>query len=490
MNGSSILSLLTVSAAAPTDLNVNGLSRLADLASSAFPLDGSFVLSWAGSSLHTAEEKFEIQLSAALDNDLIFSTSVDAATTSLQLPHSAVQALTPGSTYSWRVGQSNAWSASCSFETAPAPSQWDAAEWVGGASQLRTDWHLPTARSIVRARAYATGVGAIELRVNGAKVGDHFMDPGQSVYDEKVLFVTFNLTSRLVPGRNAIGALLGNSKFGYLDIYANRTAAEDQSGDSTRALLMVMTCTFDDGSELTLHSNASRWLVRRGPIVYDHLWHGEIYDSRLALPTWDQPIDVPMQQWQPAARMRPKVGSLFPQLMPPIRVTETLQPAGRTADGAVNADGVGSSVIYDFGANLAGTTTLSFTPPASGLTAAARSIILKLVHAETVDAAGVPNNVFFPGMERNLPGGRSLTCSMADWYSHKWCAAAAAAIYCSGALTRVLSSRPGMNAPTRLSHTSLPKGPRIPMVVAHLASPTAQRLPTTAFALRCSPPRC
>jgi hypothetical protein len=78
---------------------------------------------------------------------------------------------------------------------------------------------------------------------------------GQSVYDEQVLYLAHNVTQALKPGCflatvifvvghtcgatgiNAIGALLGNSKWGYLDIYTNRTAAV-----SMPVLSYLLTC--------------------------------------------------------------------------------------------------------------------------------------------------------------------------------------------------------------------------------------------------------
>ena len=41
----------------------------------------------------------------------------------------------------------------------------------------------------------------------------------------------------------------------------------------------MLIATLADGSEVTLTSS-SAWTAVHGPIVYDHLWHGEIYDSR------------------------------------------------------------------------------------------------------------------------------------------------------------------------------------------------------------------
>ena len=138
------------------------------------------------------------------------------------------------------------------FETAPPDQWWAGADWLGGGSELRADWTLPLAAQIVHARAYVAGVGAFDLHVNGAKASDHVMDPGESVFDVKTLFVTYNITEALVSKSNelqelqdegtvshAVGVRLGNSKWGYLDIYTNRTDAEDQSGDSTRAFRMV-----------------------------------------------------------------------------------------------------------------------------------------------------------------------------------------------------------------------------------------------------------
>lgn len=325
---------------------------------------------------------------------------------------------------------------------------WRGAEWVGGGSELRADMELPA--KVNHAIAYASGVGAMELHINGKKVGDHYMDPGQTATDQRVLYVSFEVTDLLRPGQNAIGARLGNGKFGYLDMYANRTLANDQSGDATRALLLLFVATLDDGSSLTLTTNASGgWMYRAGPIVcdpeigieaitsralltscvrsspeqvYDHMWHGEIFDSRLALPGWD---DAPLSsfpssaQWRPAKRMTPNVGALTPQSMPPIRVVESLAPVATRHLGD-------SRVVFDFGQNMAGFTSLTFRPPWSAAlpsvpsTHERRVVMLKLVHAELADATGAANNFYYPGMEHGLPGGTSATCSMTDWYAHRW----------------------------------------------------------------------
>ena len=55
--------------------------------------------------------------------------------------------------------------------------------------------------------------------MNGDRIGDHVMDPGQTVVTERVLYVSFDITDALKPGRNSLGGLLGNYKYGYLDVW-------------------------------------------------------------------------------------------------------------------------------------------------------------------------------------------------------------------------------------------------------------------------------
>lgn len=349
------------------------------------------------------------------------SGETDSNASMLILPETLTQRFAPGATFEWKVrlkdGPSAPWSeyATGSFDTTPPAAAWRNSSWIGGGSELRADLTLPLGKSVVRARAYATGVGAFELHLNGEKVGDHILDPGEAVYDQKVMFLSFNVTQLLRPGQNAVGARLGNSKFGYLDIYTNRTALGDQSGDASRAFRLVLVATLSDGSEHILASTADgSWHMRHGPIVYDHLWHGEIYDSRQELVGWSsKPMaSFPAGSWEPAKVMSPKVGRLYPQLMQPIRKVDTFEAKSQTK--------VGSGVVFDMGHNMAGLCTLTFNPAnvaAARDTAEPIAIMLRLRHTEITSRNGSTFNNYYPGMEFHHA---SATCSMQDWYEHKW----------------------------------------------------------------------
>ena len=68
-------------------------------------------------------------------------------------------------------------------------------------------------RNIKHATAYISGLGLFEFYLNGSKIGDQVLSPGLTDYDKRVQYVTFDVTSQLKPGRNAIGLILGNGRF-------------------------------------------------------------------------------------------------------------------------------------------------------------------------------------------------------------------------------------------------------------------------------------
>ena len=55
--------------------------------------------------------------------------------------------------------------------------------------------------------------------LNGQKVGDHVLDPPQTVYPKRVDYMAFDVLPMLTSGENVVGALLGNYKWGYTDVW-------------------------------------------------------------------------------------------------------------------------------------------------------------------------------------------------------------------------------------------------------------------------------
>merc|ERR1719201_1825069 len=225
----------------PDSLSVNGISG--NEQHTVFVLDPQYplTLSWrfAAPAAYTAVA-FKVNLiggspgAFSLGSDTWTSGAINATTTNIILPASLVKRMQPGERFEWSVscfdGSSWSPSANASFNTAPDPSIWDKSSWIGGGSELRGELVLPSG-TVTRAIAYTTGVGLFELHINGAKIGDHLLDAGEAVYDQKTLYLGFDVTGNVKAGAsNAIGARLGNGKWGYLDIYVNRSKLGDQSG--------------------------------------------------------------------------------------------------------------------------------------------------------------------------------------------------------------------------------------------------------------------
>jgi len=95
---------------------------------------------------------------------------------------------------------------------------------------LRREFEIDEAP--VRARLYVTALGAYEAEINGQRIGDHVLAPGWTSYQHRLRYETFDVTERLRPGPNAIGAVLGEGWYrgtlgwegGRRNVYGDRLA--------------------------------------------------------------------------------------------------------------------------------------------------------------------------------------------------------------------------------------------------------------------------
>ena len=242
--------------------------------------------------------------------------------------------------YFWKVrwwdkdGQASPYSKVARFETGLFdPQDWKG-RWVGGANQLRKEFIVDG--SVVRARAYICGLGYYELRVNGRKVGGNVLDPAWTTYDKRALYVAYDLDPYLKPGPNAVGVILGNGWF------------------KRKALLAQIHLESGQGKKTVLATDAS-WKAKDGPVTFDSLYDGETYDARLETPGWDSP-GFKETGWKAARVVEGPRGVLSSQMMPPIRVTDTLVPLKMTNP----APGV---YVFDMAQNASGWARLRVAGP-------------------------------------------------------------------------------------------------------------------------------
>ena len=239
--------------------------------------------------------------------------------------------LVSAQTYYWKArywdkeGSASPYSETARFEMALLSREEWKGQWIEGGNQLRTEFELPD--NAVRARAYISGVGYYELRINGEKAGRNVLDPAWTTYDKRILYATYDVTRRLQRGRNAVAVMLGHGWFG------------------SPALLLQMNIELANGKTVSIASGPS-WKGKDGPITSDSVYDGETYDARLETPGWDRP-GFDDSSWSAARAITPLTGTLSAEMMPTIQVVDSLTPVAMTNP----EPGV---YVYDMGQNSSG----------------------------------------------------------------------------------------------------------------------------------------
>ena len=252
----------------------------------------------------------------------------------------AGKALESGHSYFWkartwdRQGRESEWSAVARFDTGLFNrADWKGV-WIGKRSQLRKEFTLKG--RVKRARAYISGLGYSELRLNGRKAGNHVLDPAWTTYDKRVLYVTYDVTSFLREGANAVAVTLGNGWY------------------KSRALLLQLNIELEDGTTASVVSDAT-WKSADGPIFEDSIYDGESYDARRETPGWDR-AGFDDKDWPAVEAIKGPAGVLSAQLMPAIEVVDTIVPLKM-------ASPLPAVFVFDMGQNFSGWARLRVEGP-------------------------------------------------------------------------------------------------------------------------------
>ena len=205
---------------------------------------------------------------------------------------------------------------------------------------------------LVRARLYATAHGLYEAELNGERVGDDTLSPGWTVYGRRLRYYTYDVTDRVRPGANAIGAWLGDGWYrgrlgwrgGFRNVYGT-----DQS------FLGQLELTYADGSREIIATDHS-WTSAASPILHSGIYDGEDYDAREEQPGWSAP-GFDEAGWEGVQERHRDPATLVSPTAPPVRCTEELRPVEVLT-------GPSGSRILDFGQNLVGRVRIRVSGPA------------------------------------------------------------------------------------------------------------------------------
>jgi len=200
--------------------------------------------------------------------------------------------------------------------------------------------------SVKRGLKHATinicGLGCYELSVNGAKVGNAVFPSGWTKYNKTCLYDTYEITTMLKEGGNAVGFLLGN---GMYNVQGGRYTKFIGTFGPLRAIAQIR-LVYEDGSVQVL-GTGPEWKISPGPITFSCVFGGEDYDARLEKNGWNE-ANFKDDSWQQAVVCPGPGGKLrgLSCASPSVRTFESLKPVKVTE----LRPGV---TVYDLGQNVA-----------------------------------------------------------------------------------------------------------------------------------------
>lgn len=218
-------------------------------------------------------------------------------------------------------------------------------------------------KQIKSARAYIAVGGLYELYLNGAKVGDHRLDPMYTRFDRRNLYVSYDITAQLNKGKNAVGVLLGN---GWYNHQSKAVWNFDKAPWRERpAFCLDIRVTYTDGTTEIIPSD-NTWKTHTGPITLNSIYTGEQYDAHFEMPGWNT-VGFDDKDWQRIKLRAAPSQNIVSQLMQPIRNVEKI-----SAKSVKKFND--TTYVFDLGRNIAGVTEVRL--------AGDDGTIVKLKHGE------------------------------------------------------------------------------------------------------------
>ncbi len=196
-------------------------------------------------------------------------------------------------------------------------------------------------KTIQKATINITGLGQYELQINSDKVGDRFLSPGWTNYQKRIFYNTFDITSLLKTGENAIGVLVGN---GFYNVNRERYRKLVVAYGYPK-LIFNINIEYTDGSVQNISSDEN-CKVLPSPITFSSIYGGEDYDARLEQKGWSS-ANFYDSGWNSPIVLTDSINILEPETDNPLQVMQEfavqkvlVSKTGRT--------------IYDFGQNASG----------------------------------------------------------------------------------------------------------------------------------------
>lgn len=212
-------------------------------------------------------------------------------------------------------------------------------------------------KPVSRARIYASALGVFTMQLNGQRVTDAVLEPGESEYEKTLLYSTYDVTGLLREGSNQLVAQVAGGIYD-IDYLQGRFSKGEVQNNGQTALLAELLVEYADGTSDTFVTDAT-WVWTASPTTGSNWWGGEDFDARLQVAgTADGTADL--STWQSVSVITPHFqsphsgvsghGVLRSRMYEPLRVVEQWEAVGVKT---IQSGGYTLRMI-DFGRNFAG----------------------------------------------------------------------------------------------------------------------------------------
>lgn len=355
---------------------------------------------------NTVQTAYEIKLSSTKNNkSKNWNTGKLNSNQSVQVVYQG-PTLESNTSYQWQVrvwDQTNtpsAWSSPATFQMAMLNTTDWKAQWIepGYTEDLvlkpsplfrKT---FTTTKKLVSATAFITAHGIYEAHINGQRVGDAYLTPGWTSYNNRLQYQVYDVTNLVTKGKNAIGVSIGSGWYrGSLAWEKNKNIYGKDI-----ALLLQINLVYSDGSVETIASNDS-WKSSTGAIRYAEIYNGETIDARLEKKDWTLPT-YNDNEWSGVTIGKHTLSTLVATENEPVKKQETFHPV------KIFTTPKGERVI-DFGQNLVGWITVKVKGKAGDKITLSHAEVLDKhgnFYTENLRAAKCQNNYILKGGEEEI----------------------------------------------------------------------------------------
>lgn len=180
-------------------------------------------------------------------------------------------------------GNEGEWSDENTFETGLLEKTDWQAKWISGGYKVDKKKRYPVdcfkkefdAKNVEKARLYITACGLYEARLNGEKCGDFVLAPGAVDYRKRAQYQTYDVTSLLKEGGNALTVELGD---GWYRGSSGSKGRVNTYGAQTKVIAQLEILT-KDGVKTTICTDETWKWSNDGAIRFADLKDGETVDA-------------------------------------------------------------------------------------------------------------------------------------------------------------------------------------------------------------------